>query len=325
MKILTILIFSGERLSVKGLLRDIVKLNQQNLDIRIVDWAINKKTLNKKKKIYFSFKKKIKNLKVYYQKEYHENTYIFRYSYFIKKFNSKYIMLIGDDDRININNFKKILKHLDFNFTGITTSFKNYKNKKDLKKKDLAYTDTLRPFDIFNDIHRIGFNSCQIIRCDLIKEVFPKVKKYLFTSEFPQNFIILKMIKKFNNWKVSNLKCVHNNVGNLELFNGKPESYLIRLKSEFLGYLNPLIKYYPQLVKSKKINRIYINLFFRNIISWLYLSLKHNSKQKTFDNIKKVRKIIKEPYTIKIILNFIYICPVFLLNFFRIVTRVFKK
>ena len=46
-------------------------------------------------------------------------------------FNSKYILMIGDDDRINIANFKKIFKYLSLNFSGMTFSFQNYKNNVD--------------------------------------------------------------------------------------------------------------------------------------------------------------------------------------------------
>ena len=99
MKILTILIFSGDRTSVKGLLKDIVKINQKNLNIRLIDWGENKKIIKKKKKIYSHFKKKIKNLKIYYQK----GNWEFKYPIFINKFSSKYILIMGDDDRIIIN------------------------------------------------------------------------------------------------------------------------------------------------------------------------------------------------------------------------------
>ena len=33
------------------------------------------------------------------------------------KFKSKYILLIGDDDRINVDNFKKIFKYLEFDYS----------------------------------------------------------------------------------------------------------------------------------------------------------------------------------------------------------------
>ena len=48
-------------------------------------------------------------------------------------------------------------------------------------------------------------------------------------------------------------------------------------------------------------------------------------KKITFENIKEVRNIIKEPFLVKIILIFIYICPIFLLNFLRILRRLIVK
>lgn len=49
MKILTILIFSGDRLCVKNLLNDISELNRNNIDVVIVDWSKKKRNLEKKK------------------------------------------------------------------------------------------------------------------------------------------------------------------------------------------------------------------------------------------------------------------------------------
>ena len=113
MKILTILIFSGDRFHVNGLLKDITKINQKNLDIRLVDWTENKEILKKKKKIYSYYQKKLNNFKIFYQK----GSYEFKYSKFITKFKSKYILLISDDDRLCSNNFPKIFKYLKFYFS----------------------------------------------------------------------------------------------------------------------------------------------------------------------------------------------------------------
>ena len=117
---------------------------------------------------------------------------------------------------------------------------------------------------------------------------------------------------------------IHNNVGNIDFFINKPKDTLARLKSEYIGYLTPLIKNYSHLNKNK-IQKIYIKIFFKNIMSWLFLSLKFFGKKITFENIKEVRNIIKEPFLVKIILIFIYICPIFLLNFLRILRRLIVK
>ena len=129
------------------------------------------------------------------------------------------------------------------------------------------------------------------------------------------------MIKKFNNWKVLDLNCIFNRIGSFNDFWIK-ENLLIRLKSEYLGYFIPVKKYYSNL-SSDKIKKIYMYIFFNNIISWLFLSLKHFGKTKTFKNIKKERKILKEPLLVKLILLLIYISPIFLLNILRVFRRKF--
>jgi hypothetical protein len=320
MGILTILIFSGDRFCVKDLLNDIVKLNNQNIDIVVVEWTEEKKILIKKKQIYFSFIKKIKNFSIFYKK----GSWEFKYLKFINKFNTKYILVIGDDDRINILNFKKIFKYLNLDFSGITLSFQNFTNTHDLKEFKNLSSDKIRPFDIYTDLHKIGFISCQIIKTDLINKIFRKVKKSLLTTLFPQNFIILQIIKKFNNWKVLNLKCIHNHAGNIDSFLKRPKTILFRLKSEYEGYFFPLINNYSNF-SEKNLSKIYKQIFFKNIMSWLFLSLKYCGKKRTFNNIEKCREIINEPILIKITLFFFYICPIFVLNFIKVFRRIFVK
>ena len=317
MKLLTILIFSGDRLNIKDLLNDITKLNQKNLNVRVVEWSENKDILKKKKKIYNLFKKKISNFKVIYQK----GSWELKYSKFINKFVSKYILLLGDDDRINIINFKKINQYLYSDFSGITLSFNNFKTKKDLKKNNFYSKDNIRSFNLVRDSNKIGYTSCQIINVKLLKAVFKKEKKYLLKTKFPQNFLILKLINKYKNWKILELNCIFNH---LVSFDDKwiKEELLIRLKSEYLGYFIPIKKYFSNL-ESKKIQKIYLNIFFKNIISWIFLSVKHFGKKETFKNIKKERQILKEPFFVKLVLLFIYLCPFFILNLLRIFRRIF--
>ena len=285
MKLLTILIFSGDRLNVNDLLNDIIKLNQTNLNVRVVEWSENKNILKKKKKIYNKFKKKIKNLKVIFQK----GNWEFKYSKFIDKFKSKYILLLGDDDRIDITNFKKIFKYLYQDFSGITLSFNNFKTKKDLKKNNLYSNDKIRSFNLVSDLNKVGYTSCQIINVKLLKLILKKEKKYLLKTKFPQNFLIMKLINKYKNWKILELNCIFNH---LVSFNDSwiKENLLIRLKSEYLGYFIPIKKYFSNL-ESKKVEKIYLNIFFKNIISWIFLSIKYFGKKETFKNIKKERQI----------------------------------
>ena len=241
MKKLTILIFSGNRLTIKGLLDDIIKLKDFDFNIRIIDWSDNKKT--KKKKIKFiKFIKKILNLKVFYD----QGNWEYKYKKYINKFKSKYILLIGDDGRINVDNFKKIFKYLEFDYSGITLSFKNFQNIKQIRNFDtenLNDINDIRPFQLNYDLKKIGFTSCQIINVNLINKVLRNEKSYLLNSKFPQNFIILSIIKKFKNWKVFKHKCIYNRSGSLEIFKLNKKDLIQyleikdRLNSEYFGYL----------------------------------------------------------------------------------------
>jgi len=320
MKILTILIFSGDRFCIKYLLNDIAKLDNKNLDVKVVEWTEKKKILIKKKNIYLNFYKKIKNFSV----DYEHGNWEYKYSKFINKFNSKYILVIGDDDRINVSNFKKIFKYLNSNFSGITLSFQNFTRRKEIKKFKNFSSNVIRPFDIYTDLNKIGFTSCQIIRTDLINKIFKKVEKSLLRTQFPQNFIILKIIKKFNNWKVIDLKCIHNHIGNIDYFIKKPKRILTRLISEYEGYFVPLKENYFNFSKNK-LDKIYKKIFFKNILSWLFLSLKYCGKKITYITIKKHREIIDEPLLIKVTLFLLYITPVFILNFMKIFRRMIVK
>lgn len=311
-------------MSIKGLLEDIAVIGNKNISVRVVEWSEDKKLLQKKKRLYFESKKKIKDLKIYYQKSNQKSNFEYKYSLYINKFNSKYITMIGDDDRLNIENFKKILSYLNYNFSGITSSFVNYRNSNDLKKKTKKIPHILRTFSLENDINRIGYISCHFFKTELIKNIYKEEKKNLLISRFPQNFLIIKINKKFKNWKVSNLECIYNSVGNIDFFIKNPEDTLLRLKSEYIGYLVPLLKNYPNF-NNYKMQRLYKRIFFKNIISWLYLSIKLLGKQKTFKNITEERKIISEPTYVKIILIFMYVCPIFLLNILRILRKHFIK
>ena len=56
MKILTILVFSGDRFNVKDLLNDISKLDISKIKVAVVEWSENRDILFEKRKIYRSEK-----------------------------------------------------------------------------------------------------------------------------------------------------------------------------------------------------------------------------------------------------------------------------
>ena len=329
MKKLTILIFSGDRLTIKELLDDIIKLTDFDLNVRIVDWTIDKKNLIQKYKIYKTYRKKILNLKIYYD----HGSWQYKYKKYINKFKSKYILLIGDDDRINVKNFKKVFKYLDLDFSGITLSFKNFENIEQIKKFDIQNSNDLndiRPFELNYDLKKIGFTSCQIINVNLIKKVLQNEKKYLLKSVFPQNFIIFNIIKNFNNWKVFNHICIYGHFGSLEIFKLNKKELIKyiqikdRLKSEYFAYFYPLKKNFSHL-SEHNISKIYKDIFFNNIISWLFVSIKFIGKKKTYYNINKERRILKEPFIVSFTLFLIYVCPILFLDGMRICRKFFRK
>ena len=106
MKLLTIIIFSGDRFAIKKLLDDLVELSNNQMDVAIIEWTEKPDILKKKKILYKNYKNKIKNFKIIYQ----FGNWEYKYTKFINTFNSKYVLVVGDDDRLK----KKILvKYLD--------------------------------------------------------------------------------------------------------------------------------------------------------------------------------------------------------------------
>ena len=317
MKLLTIIIFSGDRFVIKKLLDDLVELNNNQMDVTVIEWTEKPDILKKKNFLYKNYKNKIKNFKIIYQ----FGNWEYKYTKFINKFNSKYVLVMGDDDRLKKKNFSKIFKYLKSDYSGITTLYDNISNTKKNNESEFL-TDIIRPFNISNDITDIGFTSCQIIKTDLIRKIFKKIKKKdLLMTGYPQNFIILKIIKYFNNWKILNLICVKKSPADIRLYK-KSDLLENRLKDEYLGYLKPIKQNFSN-YPIKKLNLIYSKIFFTNIISWLYICIKLYGKKQTFDGIKEIRNIIREPFKIKLTLFIIYYLPLSLLELIKLLRKKF--
>ena len=126
MKLLTIIIFSWDRFVVKKLLNDLVKISNNHMNVVVIEWSEKSDILKKKRILYKYYKRKIKNFKTIYQ----FGNWEYKYTKFINKFNSKYILVIGDDDRLKIKNFSKIFKYLHSDYSGITTLYENISNTK---------------------------------------------------------------------------------------------------------------------------------------------------------------------------------------------------
>ena len=61
MKLLTIIIFSGDRFVIKKLLDDLVELNNNQMDVTVIEWTEKPDILKKKNFLYKNYKNKIKN------------------------------------------------------------------------------------------------------------------------------------------------------------------------------------------------------------------------------------------------------------------------
>ena len=66
--------------------------------------------------------------------------------------------------------------------------------------------------------------------------VILKKNEYLLKTKFPQNFLIMKLIKEYNNWKSFRTDCIFNHLASFD-DSWIKQHLLIRLKSEYLGYL----------------------------------------------------------------------------------------
>ena len=102
MKLLTIIIFSGDRFVIKKLLDDLVELNNNQMDVTVIEWTEKPDILKKKNFLYKNYKNKIKNFKIIYQ----FGNWEYKYTKFINKFNSKYVLVMGDDDRLKKKKFQ---------------------------------------------------------------------------------------------------------------------------------------------------------------------------------------------------------------------------
>ena len=70
MKTLTLLIFSGERFTIRSLLNDITKLNNLNLNVVVVEWSEKKTILRKKLNFTIHIKKKLKILRFTFKRKF---------------------------------------------------------------------------------------------------------------------------------------------------------------------------------------------------------------------------------------------------------------
>lgn len=296
---LTIIIFTNSRYNyLFPLLNDIVHSNI-TIQIKVVDYG------HKNKKITDIFLK-YKNIKFIIGK--HNSTFAKRFLNYIKKIKTKYIWFIGDDDRIETNYLKSLILFLKLNNnSGFTLDYKPFfKNEIIKKNQQLKKNIEVKTFHLFKNINNLGMLGAQIINVNNFKKIYKSLnKKILLNYGYPQIYIILKLIHKFNDWKIITNKILFYRYGNFKINKKNIEE---RLNFEFKGYLLPAREIFG--LNSEIYKKIFKIIFFKNIISWIILSIENIGKDTTKRIINNNIEIIPRNWQINFILNLIYLAPI---------------
>lgn len=279
------------------LLNDISNIN---VKIWIIDFGKNpnKTKINLLKK---------KNIKVIFdKKKFKSNALDFctRYCKYIKLVKTKYVWFIGDDDRIEKINFKNFIKFLKTNKnSGFTLSFKVFEKDNQInnnsKIKKLTKKIEKTNLKILGDIHNLGMMSTQIINLDCYRKIENDLnKKILLKYGYPHVYIILKIIEKFDDWQKIKNTIVYYRLNKKKISH---KNILERLDIEFKGYLLPAKEIYNNYIYGK----IYKKVFYKNIISWILLSIQYAGKKRTFkilNNNNNISPIFITVFFIKILI-----------------------
>lgn len=310
---LTIIIFTNNRDKyLSQLMNDILSV-KTNIQIYIINYSeSNRKQLLLKKKIQ-------KNIKIIFDPQSKQfSKKLYKYIQFVK---TKYVWFISDDDRIDSNYIKSLLNFLKTSDqSGFTLNHTIFRNEDNIIKEQF-YNIKNRKISLNNEIHQLGLISTQIFN---IKK-FNKIKKDLDTTillnnDYPHIYIALMLNKKFNDWNKIENKIVYFRYGNLTSYNDK-NKILTRLDNEFRGYLDPLKKIY----KKKVYKILYNKIFFKNILSWILLSIEQNGKTQTLKIIEKNRDIIPITFSTLLVKKLIFIIPIKILILIKRIKRIIIK
>ena len=309
---LTIIIFTNSNyVYLFSLLKDLL---HEKINIWIVDYGKNP---NKKKKVFL----KKKNIKFFFDK----TTLNFgsRYYKYIKLVKTKYVWFIGDDDRLKKQNIKKVLWFLKKKkISGCTLSYKVFQKDSQINNEVKKNTEIIKAknLKILDDIHNLGMLSTQIINMDCFKRIENSLnKKILLEYGYPHVYIILKIIKKFTNWKkIENTIVYYRSIK--KKINTK--DILHRLDIEFKGYGLAIMEIY----KNHLYKKLFKKIFIKNIISWIILSVQYAGKKRTFKILKKNESISLDIISILFIKILILLIPIKLILFLKkIKSSLFSK
>jgi len=295
---LTIIIFTNSRYNyLSPLLKDIIHSNL-NIKIKVVDYG------NKNKKIINSLIK-YKNIQFIIGKN--NETFAERFLNYINKTKTKYIWFIGDDDRVETEYLKSLIHFLKLNIkSGFTLNYTPFNKKEKIKKNyKIKKSIEVKSFKLLKDINNLGMVGAQIINVNNFKKISRSLnKKILLNYGYPQIYIALKLINKFEDWGVIKNKILFYRYGNFKINNQNIEE---RLNFEFKGYLLPAKEIYG--LNSEIYKKIFRIIFFKNIISWLILAIENIGKDKTKKIINNNLGIVPNTWYVSFILYLVFIAP----------------
>jgi hypothetical protein len=279
----------------------------EEINIWIVDYGKNPN------KIKINFLKK-KNVKLIFDNK--ELSFGNRYYKYIKLAKTKYVWFVGDDDRLKKKNLSNLVKFIKKKKnSGYTLSYKVFENDNqindNLKIKKSTKKIESRNLKVLDDIHNLGMLSAQIINVDCFKKIEKTLnKKILLRYGYPHVYIILKIIKKFDDWQKIMNTIVYYRLSKKKILS---KNILKRLDIEFKGYLLPIKEIY----NNRLYKKLYKKIFIKNVISWIFFSIQNAGKKRTFKIINNNNKICPNSVTIFFIKVMILLLPIKLIKPFK--------
>jgi IS1 family transposase len=302
---LTIIIFTNSNYDyLFRLLKDIWN---EEINIWIVDYGKNPN------KIKINFLKK-KNVKLIFDNK--ELSFENRYYKYIKLAKTKYVWFVGDDDRLKKKHLSNLIKFINKKKnSGYTLSYEVFENdnqiNNNLKIKKSTKEIESRNLKVLDDIHNLGMLSAQIINVNCFKKIEKTLnKKILLRYGYPHVYIILKIIKKFDDWQKIMNTIVYYRLSKKKILS---KNILKRLDIEFKGYLLPIKEIY----NNRLYKKLFKKIFIKNIISWIFFSIQNAGKKRTFEIINNNNKISPNSITIFFIKVTIFLLPTKLIKPFK--------
>ena len=303
---LTIVIFSNGRYNyLIPLLYDIVRSNIK-IKIQVVNFGIKNEIKNK---IF------LKNKNIQFITGKRKETFAARFFNYLKRIKTRYVWFIGDDDRIETKYLKTLINFLKFkNNSGFALNYSSFhKNNQIIKNNKILKNIKFENFDLLKNINNLGTLGAQIINVNSFKKISRSLnRKILLNYGYPQVYIALKLITKFKDWKFIKNKILFYRYGNFEINNKNLEK---RLNMEFNGYFATSKEIFGN--KSKMYKKIFKIIFFRNILSWIILTIENIGKEKTQVIINNNRTLIPNFWWINLIFYLIYKTPIKFLVFIK--------